>query len=335
MPATAHNPLRIAVVGCGPIGLLHARAIAGSPRAALVALCDRDAERLARAVDLHPAAGYSDVERMLAAERIDALTIATPDHSHVEPALAAIAAGCDVFCEKPLADNVLDARRVVRAASERGVRLGVDYNRRFGFGYRTARRLLDDGAIGQLQSCLVRVSDRTPPPEVACNRHVIFTPLLTHHLDLLRWFGGEVRQVYAIAGDAPPQAIARHVSLSLVFASGATGTLVADYRDEQTRTAERMELGGTLGTLLVDDVTRRAILTRADPDHRETFEPNPFARAEAFYDSIVDHVQVFIERAATGEQPPVTGHDALASLLIAAAAVESLETAQAVEVPTA
>ena len=60
-----------------------------------------------------------------------------------------------------------DARQIVAAADKRGVRLGVDYNRRFAFGYRTAKELLDRGSIGTLKYCLLRVSDATPPPEVA------------------------------------------------------------------------------------------------------------------------------------------------------------------------
>ena len=317
---------------CGRTGALHAQAIATSQRATLVALCDSDPARLAGMSARHQAAPYAEVADLLANQRLDAVTIATPDHLHVTPALAAIAAGCHVFCEKPLAENLAEAERMARAAQERGVRLAVDYNRRFGFGYRTARRLVDDGAIGTLQSCLVRVSDGVPPPAVARHPHVIFTTLLTHHFDLLRWFGGEVARVHATAGAAEQQSLVSQVSISLAFASGQIGTLVAGYRAGQTRTCEWMELSGTGGAITVEGVARRVTLVRLDPDRREVFESNSFTGGDDFYSTIVAHLHAFIDDLADARTPAVTARDALASLALAAAAARSLETGLAVEV---
>src|SRR4051812_20505798 len=96
-------PLRMAVIGCGQIGFLHARAIAEAERASLVAVCDVDRSRGEQVAKQFGAAAYHDVHEMLSAERLAAVTIATPDHAHVAPALAAMQAGCHVFCEKPLA----------------------------------------------------------------------------------------------------------------------------------------------------------------------------------------------------------------------------------------
>ncbi len=355
----------MAVIGCGPIGRLHAQAIRASPLASLVAVCDPDVERRAAAAERFRAAAYDSARQLLAEQQLDAVTIATPDHLHVEPALAAIAGGCHVFCEKPLAAEVHQAERLVRAAAERGVHLAVDYNRRFAFGYRTARQHLEQGSIGTLDYVVLRVSDRTPRAEVARNPHVMFTTLLTHHLDLMRYYGGEIRRLHALAGDEPAGALepvsklpgegdspilprgrrkigtvptvlkpvlVRSVTLSLQFAGGAVGAIVAGYRDAQTRTAEWLELGGTAGSLVVEDVTRRVILAGADPDRRQTFEPDHFSAGGAFYDSLIEHVQAFIEHVARGQQPPVTGHDGLIGMQWAAAAVESLRSGQAVEV---
>src|SRR5262245_21521183 len=96
------RPLRMGVIGCGPIGQLHARAIAGSSEAMLAAVCDIDPRRAQSAAESFGAAPYDRVAKMLGHDSLDAVTIATPDHLHLEPALLAIAAGCYVFCEKPL-----------------------------------------------------------------------------------------------------------------------------------------------------------------------------------------------------------------------------------------
>ncbi len=322
----------MAVIGCGPIGNLHAEAISRSPYATLVAVCDLDAQRREAAAERFKVASFEQVDKLLAAEKLDAVTVATPDHLHVEPALVALASGCHVFCEKPLATDLADAERIVADAASRGMQLGVDYNRRFTFGYRMARQLLDQGRIGKLNYALLRVCDRTPRPEVARHPHVIFTTLLTHHLDLLRWYGREIRRLQAHSGQQPGGGLLRGVSLSLAFASGATGTIVAGYRDGQTRTVEWLELGGAEGTIVVEDITRRVILSGTDPDRRESFEPNHFARGDAFYDSLGEHVQAFIEHIVHGQQPPVTGHDGVVGLKLATAAIESLKTGRAIEV---
>jgi len=324
--------LRMAVIGCGPMGGWHARAIASSELASLAAVCDPDGARRTAAAECFGVPAYETLRQLLADESIDSVTIATPDHLHVDVALAAIEAGCHVFCEKPLATDIVEAERIVRAAAEQNVHLAVDYNRRFAFGYRTAKGLLDEGKIGRLRYGLLRVSDRTPRPEVARNPFVIFTTLLTHHFDLMRYYGGEICRLHAISAERSPGALVRNVVLSLQFRSGSIGTIVADYRDNLARTSEWMELGGDLGSLAVEDITRRVIFSGADPDRRETYEPDLFGAGGAFYDSVLEQVRVFIEHVARGQKPPVTGEDGWRGLQWAAAAVESLRSGQAVEI---
>jgi predicted dehydrogenase len=311
---------------------LHAQAIARSAHATLHGVCDptqRRREATGRRFNVKP---YASAGELFENEKLDAVTIATPDHLHVEVALAAIAAGCHVFCEKPLATTLAEAERMVDAAAERGLQLGVDYNRRFAFGYRTAKQWLASGSIGKLNYCLLRVSNRTPPVEVARTAEVMFTTLLTHHLDLMRYYGGEIRSLHARAGDEAPGELLKSVCLSLQFAGGAIGTIVGAYRDNQTRTAEWMELGGTTGAIVVEDITRRVTLFGTDPDHGLSSQPNHFVASDAFYDSLVEHVQAFIERVASGQPAPVNGRDGLLGLRLAAAAVESLATGQTIEV---
>jgi len=319
----------MAVIGCGRIGLLHARAIAACQRATLVAVCDVDPSRAEHVGTPFGAAAYHDVRHMLAAERPEAVTIATPDHAHVEPALAAIEAGCHVFCEKPLAENYAAAQRMASLSLERGVHLGVDYNRRFGFGYQSARQLLDESAIGELQSLVVMVSDPPPGPPLSDNRFAIFTTLLTHHFDLVAWYGGPIRSIMAIAGRT--KAPVGNVHITCELRTGVVATIIANYRAGQPRTLERMDLIGSQGTLTVDNVTRGITLERLGSDDVQTLRPDPSDAGDAFYQTLIDHLQSFIGHLAHGEPPDVTAHDALASLAAAEAAIESLQTGRAIE----
>ena len=211
------SELRVAVVGCGPVGSLHAAAVQTSPVARLVSVCDILYDRAAELAqrlgpDVTPRAR---IEEILERDDVDVIVVATPDHLHVDPALAAIDRGCHVFCEKPMATTADDARLLVEAAEARGVALGVNHNRRFGFGYRTARRLVDEGRLGGLNCVVIHVVDRTPGPEVARSPEVILTTLLTHHLDLARWFAGEVSRISARFG--PPDPAAAQLRRSVVL----------------------------------------------------------------------------------------------------------------------
>lgn len=324
-PRNPARTLRMAVIGCGPIGRLHAQAIVAAPQAHLTALCDTDAERRKSASHEFCVPGYENTKRLFAEERLDAVTIATPDHLHVEPALAAIAAGSHVFCEKPLATQVCEAERMVTAARNGHMQLGVDYNRRFAFGYRTARQLLDEGAIGRLQSLRIQVSDRTPP-QVVRHPFVIFTTLLTHHLDLLAWFGGEIVRLRAVAGHQPIGPLLREVAITCEF-EGGSGTIAAQYRDDARETVESLALQGSGGLINVEGSCGSVVLTQRGRGTKRWFQP---PKDESFYDSVNAHLRAFIEQVACGAAPPVSGTDGMSSLKLAASAVKSIQLQQSI-----
>jgi predicted dehydrogenase len=321
----------MAVIGCGPIGSVHAQGIAGASKATLVAVCDPDADRRCDVAARFGAAAYSSTDELFEKEMLDAVTIATPDHLHQGPALTGIAAGCHVFCEKPLAGSVGEAEQMVAAAAERGVYLAVDYNRRFASGYRQAHDWFSQQRIGQLETAIVRVTDPTPPPKVARNPYVILTTLLTHHFDLVRWFGGEVRRLSAHADSAETSDLVREIDLTIELISVAQATIAARYRDDQPCTAEWMALHGSNGTIVVEDIARRAILSGNTADLCIVREADPTA-SDPIRDSVIAHVQAFIEHVVAGNKPPVSGHDGLAGMRLAAAAVESLTSGKTIEV---
>jgi predicted dehydrogenase len=117
---SANNKLNIASVGVGGMGFGDIRSV---PTENVVALCDVDAHRVANAMKQFPAAkAYSDYRKMLDAEKsIDAVMIATPDHSHAAISMAALKMGKHVFCQKPLTRTVHEAIEIGKAAKAAGV----------------------------------------------------------------------------------------------------------------------------------------------------------------------------------------------------------------------
>lgn len=320
--------LRVAQVGCGAVGALHAAGIERSGVARLVATCDTSAERAARLAERCQARSYSDLGTLLETHRPDAVLVATPDPLHGEIVLAALAAGCHVFCEKPLATRVPEARAMVAAARAAGRELGVDYNRRFGFGYQTARRLADAGRAGLIQRAVIEVIDG--PPGLAVRQHslVMLTTLLTHHIDLARWFLGEVEAVQLVTGARRTGELVADLALTMSFASGVIAVIVAGYREGQARTWERMQLAGQTGSITIEDVTGPVEWMGTDPDRRETFRPPADDLAAAtgasgLFATIPRHVAAFLDAIAHGRPCPVAGAEGLAGLEVVDAALES------------
>lgn len=308
--------LRVAVIGCGPIGQLHGRAVQASPRAVLVAACD---PIISKARLLSPNA-YRDAGKMLAAESPDVVTIATPDHLHVQPVLESLAAGCHVFCEKPLASSSSEVERIVQTAKKHRRFVGVDYNRRFGFGYLKATELLKKQALGKILHVVIHVTDGLPPARVTRQPQALLKSLLSHHIDLMWCFCGDIASVRSAFGHDESQ-----VTLSFRFRNGATGSIVGGWRRGQTRTWESATISGTKGILHVKDVMKEVQLWRHDPDRIEQFRPSFWKCGNRFYDSLTVHVASFLEHISRGQTPPVTAEDGLRGSRIIEAAVKNAQ----------
>src|SRR3954471_16544539 len=130
MLADAGHSLRLGVIGAGVMGSNHARVLAGLPDVRLVGVVDPLPAHRARATDLTGCRTFPGLEE-LAAEGVDAVTIAAPTHLHHDIALACIARGIHLLVEKPIASTVEEGREIVAAGSRAGVTLMIGHVERF------------------------------------------------------------------------------------------------------------------------------------------------------------------------------------------------------------
>ena len=149
--------LRIGLIGYGVRGALAQHVHRPGEGAAVVAVCDPRPERLELATaDFGPGLVLTeDVDKLLAAE-LDAVFVLSPDHLHEAHAVAALRAGLATYLEKPLTITVDGCDRVLRAAYETGARLYVGHNMRHMPVIREMRRLIADGAIGEVKAIWCR-----------------------------------------------------------------------------------------------------------------------------------------------------------------------------------
>ena len=146
---TQSETLNFAIAGCGKVAHLHAKALAQTEGAKLVAAWSRtplSAEKFAREYNILP---YTDISLMFGEMQIDVLIVCTPHPFHKEPCIAAANARVNVLVEKPLASSLEDCDAMIQACRENKVKLGVVSQRRWYSPVRRIKEAIDTGKIGK------------------------------------------------------------------------------------------------------------------------------------------------------------------------------------------
>ncbi len=147
------DTIKIGVIGTGTISESHLNAYQKNPQVEIRALCDLNAELLARRGETYgvPAERlYTDYTKMLAAEKLDAVSVCTWNSQHAPVTIAALEAGLNVLCEKPMATSTQEALKMQEAAERSGKLLMIGFVRRFGNDCDILREFIDRGDFGEL-----------------------------------------------------------------------------------------------------------------------------------------------------------------------------------------
>ena len=150
--------IAIGCIGVGNMGSGNLRGFKGRSQSQVVAVCEVDAQRLEKAremADLDRGSCYTDFRQVLAREDIDAVVVCTPDHWHVPISIAAVRAGKDVYCEKPLTLTILEGRKLADEVKRYGRVLQTGSQQRSGNQFRKACELVRNGYIGDVRTVIV------------------------------------------------------------------------------------------------------------------------------------------------------------------------------------
>ena len=324
------EPLTAAVIGAGFVGSIHARALAEQPGVELVAVCGRTPARVHELAERYGVRPVVGVEELFSDGAPDIVCVATGNTEHLEPTLAAIAAGAHVFVEKPIAWRPEQASSMVAAAESRGVRLGVNLNHRFSEPYRRALAFEREGGLGAIAYVAMRFTGDLYGS--LNDPYCMLIETQGHAFDTMRLFAGEVHEVSAFLADPRGIGIYTSAAIAVRFESGAVGTLLgswdASYDQPQAVT---LEVAGLDGRLQVDNLVDEVRLFRADHTGYEGWRPGIFrSDRRDFWRTIDHHVAAFVEAVREGRDPPVTGRDGLRALELTYAAIRSFEDARPV-----
>jgi predicted dehydrogenase len=142
--------MRIAVLGAGVIGKLRCTTVLNNSATELVGVMDVDEARARAAAAGSGARVVRDFREIIAPGEVDAVIVSSPVHFHEEQCIAALQAGCDVLCEKPLSNSLESCRRIFEAAKASARTLAVGFNHRYYPSVKYLAQQIDAGAIGEL-----------------------------------------------------------------------------------------------------------------------------------------------------------------------------------------
>ena len=331
--------LGVGVLGVGEMGKRHAENLRQLvPEAALVGIADASPERARQvAEELELDNWYSSLDAMLQRRDLDAVLIATPDKFHAQAVEAAVRAGKDVLCEKPLALNLADARAALDAVAKAGRRLQVGFMRRYDPAYAAAMKRIEAGEIGVPIIFKSVGRDKEAGPIAAYESRIngmLFYTNTIHDFDLARWMMQDevsVVHAYTTVSIRPEVAEFADVVASVVnlkFDKGAIGN-IESYAQAGYGYDVRTEIIGSKGSILVGTLYKTPVTFLAA---QGSTQPIADYFLSTFADAYLAEIRDFVDTMLQDRSPRVGGEDGLKALAIAVAAENSHLQAQPAKV---
>lgn len=321
--------LRIAVLGCGRIGTMHADLLdAQVEKTSVPVVFDVNAEAANAAASKVGARAASSLEEAVGSDDVDAVAICTNTDNHVDAVVAAAAAGKTIFCEKPMSLDVAEVDRALAAVEAAGVELQIGFNRRFDPSHRAVADAVAHGAVGDVHLCNITSRDPGPPPvEYIKTSGGIFCDMTIHDFDMARYVtGSDVVDVFAKGAVRVDPAIgeAGDIDTAVVVLTHENGaiTTIDNSRKSVYGYDQRVEVFGSGGKAASDNYHEfNSVLATGRGFLRPPLE-NFFL--ERYTRSYLDQWAAFVEMATTGGESPVGGLDGRAPLVIGLAAWKSV-----------
>jgi predicted dehydrogenase len=342
--------IKIGIIGCGKIAQVrHIPEYADNKHAKLVGFFDINTARAGELAKKYKGKAYASYQDLLADADIDAVSVCTANYSHAEISIAALKAGKHVLCEKPMATSLKECEAMVKAARESGRFLMLGHNQRLAKAHIKAKQLVEQGKIGEIVSFRTTFGHGGPETwSVDPGANVWFfdknkavmgamADLGIHKTDLIHFLTGQTiietiaRLVTLDKRDASGALIGVDDNAICIYrlSGGAVGTMSASwtfYGEEDNSTI----LYGTKGIMRIYEDPQHSIklITRSgktifyDTDQIQTNDKQTKS-------GVIDK---FIDCLVKNKEPEISGDEALKTMRVIFASIESSKTGRAVSV---
>jgi len=316
------DPVPVAVVGAGNMGMNHVRVYNDLPEADLVEVVEPDPERAATVRENYDVTVLDDVDGI---ERAAAATVAVPNQYHRDVAVGLTERGIHILVEKPLAMNAADAEAIVDAAAVNDVRLQVGHIERFNPAVEALNEILSVDDVIALEA------HRLGPFNEHLTEESVVFDLMIHDIDVIRsLIDAPVDHVDAV-GARPKSNEIDHAVAHLKFRNGILGTMTSSHvthskiRTLSVTTREMyIELDYQRQHITINRRgTEETMLLQGQSGYRtETIQETPFIRTR---EPLKNELESFIECVQTGRTPTVSGDDALEAVKLATNIVDAID----------
>ncbi|AEK56188.1 MULTISPECIES: inositol 2-dehydrogenase [Brucella] len=326
---------RLALLGAGRIGKVHAGAIASDRRARLVAVADAN-EDAAKAIADASGAQVRSIDEIERASDVDAVLICTPTNTHADLIERFARAGKAVFCEKPIDLDIARVHACLAVIRETGAKVMLGFNRRFDPHFVAVRKAIDDGRIGKVEMMTITSRDPgAPPADYIKVSGGIFRDMTIHDFDMARFLlGEEIESVAASASVLVDPKIGElgdydSASVILTTASGRQ-CVISNSRRASYGYDQRIEVHGSLGAVSAENQRPVSIeIASKDGYNRPPLHDFFMTRYTAAYAA---EIGAFIDALDSGKAPMPSAEDGLKALALAEAALRSVKEGRTVKV---
>ena len=321
--------LRIAVLGCGRIGRMHAANIAAHPRAVLAMVYDIHAPSASEVANEHGVTAAASPEAVFGSGEVDAVLVATATPTHADYIEAAVAAGKPVLCEKPIDLSLARVNACAEKVAGKGVPIQIGFNRRFDPGHRAARDAMVAGEIGELHQVIITSRDPGMPPRSYYEEAGgLFRDMVIHDFDLARFMlGEEPVDVFAIGGRLIDPGLMDELddydsSMVIMLTASGKQCHINTSRTSTFGYDQRVELLGTTG--MVQSLNRKPNEVRKfGAGAAESAVPYLEFFIERYREAFDAEVDAFVDAVENGTPVEASFEDGQRALILAEAAMKS------------
>ncbi|PHR93119.1 MAG: inositol 2-dehydrogenase [Blastopirellula sp.] len=327
--------LKIALLGAGRIGKVHAQAISGNVSATLVAVADTF-DSAAKAISGQYGCEVRTIDAILASTDVDAVLICTPTNTHADLIEQFSRVGKAIFCEKPIDLNLDRVKQCLAVVEETGTALMMGFNRRFDPHFAAIRAAIDDGKIGKVEQVNITSRDPGLPPfDYLKVSGGIFRDMTIHDFDMARFLlGEEIETVQAAASVLVDNKVAEYndfdtASVVLTTKIGQQ-CVISNSRRATYGYDQRIEVLGSKGMISAEN--HRPISIEIANEAGFTRPPLHDFFMTRYIDAYAAEIAAFVKAVKNKSAPTPSGKDGHIALVLSEAALLSVAEARVVKV---
>ena len=328
--------LRIAIIGAGRIGYVHAGSVNDTPNLELIYVVDPFEESAKKVIADFGGKYSSDPVAVINSGEIDAVIIGSPTPTHIPLLRESINAGVHALCEKPLDLDIKKVDELRALASSAKINITLGFNRRQDPQFKAVKRKVEEGQIGTIEQVIMTSRDPGPAPQayIAVSGG-IFRDMTIHDFDMARNFVPNIVEVSAFGANSFCDYIKEegdfdNVSVVMKGANNEIITII-NSRHSAYGYDQRIEVFGDKGMLQISNLGHSTVQL-FNKDATASGEPYMDFFLERYAASYRNELKLFIEGIKQGKVLGSTYDDGRAALILADAAHESARTGKAVKV---